>query len=68
MTKIKRALIYFKNGKEKIVPIEHCANFKITKNEEFRPQKCKVWSKGTNGKVKNDYLLNAQMLLVGCKC
>lgn len=63
MTRIKTVLVRYRNGSEKIVPVEQCENFNQNTKEDFRPQKCKVWLKGTKG--KDDYLYNAFILLAG---
>lgn len=60
---IKVAYVLFKNRSKKVVPVTSIENYKEVISKKLT--KCKVWFFGH--KKKNDMLLNAHILLLGCK-
>lgn len=66
MEEIKYAYVLFTNGTEKIVPISMISGCFPQSRLDFNNNKrWKVWWHGT--KSKNDYLLNANILMLGSK-
>lgn len=66
MVRIQYAIVSFRNGIKKTVPISSIPGFFPKNREEFDyTKKVKVWWIGNQG--KEDYMLNANILLLGSK-